>query len=124
MLARARLVWTANAAVPVEHIADSCFGLHVSDVGTFRRRRVCLAGGGPVASGLLLPGVGDLGTAAEAATGRRSALPRSATRGPMCLPVRAERSGVAPTVTGEGATPRPAAPTRPRERGNEFAAAM
>jgi hypothetical protein len=47
--------------VPVEHIADTCFGLHVRDVADLTRAPgVPPLGTGQALSGLLLPGLGEI----------------------------------------------------------------
>ena len=47
--------------MPVEHIADSCFGLHVRDVGDLSAAPgVPSLAAGQSLSGLLLPGAGEI----------------------------------------------------------------
>ena len=55
-------IWNGDTLpVPVEHIADSCFGLHVRDVGDLSAAPgVPSLGEGQSLSGLLLPGVGEI----------------------------------------------------------------
>jgi len=55
-------IWDGNTLpVPVEHIADSCFGLHVRDVDDLSAAPgVPTAAAGQSLSGLLLPGLGEI----------------------------------------------------------------
>ena len=55
-------IWDGNTLpVPVEHIADSCFGLHVRDVDDLSAAPgVPTPGAGQSLSGLLLPGLGEI----------------------------------------------------------------
>ena len=55
-------IWNGDTLpVPVEHIADSCFGLHVRDVDDLSAAPgVPSLGSGQTLSGLLLPGVAEI----------------------------------------------------------------
>jgi hypothetical protein len=55
-------IWNGDTLpVPVEHIADSCFGLHVRDVGDLSTAPgVPAPAAGQSLSGLLLPGLGEI----------------------------------------------------------------
>jgi hypothetical protein len=123
-------IWDGDTVpVPVEHIADSCFGLHVRDVDDLRA-----APGVPDLpptqglSGLLLPGRGEIWVnAAEARESRpRRRFTISHELGHWCLH-RTEgavwcRSQTVDPPDGSAA-PRRAYPPEEREA-NEFAAAL
>jgi hypothetical protein len=55
-------IWNGDTLpVPVEHIADSCFGLHVRDVDDLSAAPgVPSLETGQTLSGLLLPGAGEI----------------------------------------------------------------
>ena len=123
-------IWNGDTLpVPVEHIADSCFGLHVRDVDDLSAAPgVPSLGSSQTLSGLLLPGVGEIWVnAAEARywpARRRFTI--SHELGHWCL----HRAGGAvwcrsTTVDPDdaGAPPRRAYPTEESEA-NQFAAAL
>jgi IrrE N-terminal-like domain len=121
-------IWDGRTLpVPVEHIADSCFGLHVRDVDDLSAAPgVPELPRGTGLSGLLLPSIGEIWVnAAEARewpARRRFTIGHEV--GHWCL----HRSGGAvwcrtPAVDPEPAEPRPAYPPEESEA-NEFAAAL
>jgi hypothetical protein len=123
-------VWNGDTLpVPVEHIADSCFGLYVRDVGDLSAAPgVPDLGPGQSLSGLLLPGLGEIWVnAAEA----RDWPPRrrftiSHELGHWCLhrgdgAVWCRSQAVDPPESP--ASPRRAQPAQESEA-NEFAAAL
>jgi hypothetical protein len=123
-------IWNGDTLpVPVEHIADSCFGLHVRDVTDLAAGPgVPDPGPGQSLSGLLLPGLGEIWVnAAEARDWpARRRFTISHELGHWCLHRSREavwcRSGaVDPPDSPAG--PRRAQPVQEREA-DEFAAAL
>lgn len=135
-------IWNGDALpVPMEHIADSCFGLHVRDVDDLSAAPgVPALGPGQSLSGLLLPGLGEIWVnAAEARdwpSRRRFTIGHEL--GHWCMhraagavwcrsqvvdPADGEEGGTVASSATVAPTPRQAYPPEESEA-NEFAAAL
>jgi hypothetical protein len=125
-------IWNGETLpVPVEHLADSCFGLRVRDVDDLTAAPgVPSLGPGQSLSGLLLPGLGEIWVNAIEARDwpARRRFTISHELGHWCLhrtegAVWCRSSAVDPDET-EGAPPPRAAYPPEESEANEFAAAL